>query len=218
MPYRRRRRTTRKRNWKKKGFRMNAPLATKLASKLIYEEQFNLNPSLGGLPAQYVLSANGLYDPNVGGSGHQPRGFDQLMSLYTHATVVGCKVTAVFHNVDSGNTQCVAIMPSDNLGSISDPSDILESPRVKFAKLSTLGSGQEMKTLSAIINPNKYLGISKPLSEDTVKNSSTDNPLNEVYFKLIAWNQAGSDSGNVEVTVRAEYSVIFTEPKVPNQS
>lgn len=35
----------------------------------------------------YVFSCNGLYDPNITGTGHQPLGFGQLIALYNHYKV-----------------------------------------------------------------------------------------------------------------------------------
>lgn len=39
----------------------------------------------------YVVSCNGLYDPNVSGTGHQPLYFDQLTSIYNHYCVLKSK-------------------------------------------------------------------------------------------------------------------------------
>lgn len=40
----------------------------------------------------YVFSCNGLYDPNITGTGHQPLYFDQYMALYRHYTVMKSKI------------------------------------------------------------------------------------------------------------------------------
>ena len=63
--------------------------------KMRYVEEFELNPGLGSV-ASYVFRANGLYDPNYTGAGHQPYGFDQWMTYYNQFTVLGSKMKAIF--------------------------------------------------------------------------------------------------------------------------
>lgn len=53
------------------------PLGKYFKSHNRYVEGFiDLNPGALGSNAPYTFSANGLYDPNITGSGHQPIGFD----------------------------------------------------------------------------------------------------------------------------------------------
>ena len=40
--------------------------------------------------------ANGAFDPNLTGVGHQPRGFDQFMAGYETFTVTGSKISVNF--------------------------------------------------------------------------------------------------------------------------
>jgi len=71
-------------------------------AKMIYCDYFTINPGAGGATGTRVYSANGCYDPDTTGVGHQPAGFDELMSIYAEYVVVGstCKINA--RSVTSG--------------------------------------------------------------------------------------------------------------------
>lgn len=61
---------------------------------LKYFDWFTLNPA-AGVAGVYQFSANGLYDPNISGSGHQPTGFDQLMAIYGEYVVIGSTIRVI---------------------------------------------------------------------------------------------------------------------------
>jgi len=69
----------------------NMPMPQALITTMRYTEPFSINPPVG-TSGYYVFSANGLYDPNITGTGHQPMGFDQLMTFYNHYEVIGAKI------------------------------------------------------------------------------------------------------------------------------
>jgi len=56
----------------------------------VYEDVITLT-SVGGIIQTYLFSANGMYDPNITATGHQPYYFDQMTALYNHYTVIGSK-------------------------------------------------------------------------------------------------------------------------------
>jgi len=60
-----------------------------------YTETVNVNNTTG-LFNTYVMSCNGLFDPNITGTGRQPLYFDQLTALYNHYVVIGSKCTFKF--------------------------------------------------------------------------------------------------------------------------
>ncbi len=63
-------------------------------TELAYADYFSINPTTGA-PATYVFSCNGLYDPNITGTGHQPHGFDQLMQNYKNYQVLSSSIEVV---------------------------------------------------------------------------------------------------------------------------
>lgn len=80
----------------------NFPLPKEFVSNLRYVEAFSINPAIG-TPSTYTFAANGLYDPNITGAGHQPMGFDQMTALYNHYEVIGAKISMTV--VNSGTVE-----------------------------------------------------------------------------------------------------------------
>jgi len=69
----------------------NQPMPQSLITTLRYTDYFSINPPVGSA-GTYAFVANGLWDPNFSGTGHQPMGFDQLMTFYNHFEVIGAKL------------------------------------------------------------------------------------------------------------------------------
>lgn len=51
-----------------------------------------LTQAAGGGLGVYQFAANGMFDPDITGTGHQPMYFDQLCALYDHYCVIGSKI------------------------------------------------------------------------------------------------------------------------------
>lgn len=58
------------------------PVATRLRTILLYREFTTSTTAAGPGDVMYSYNLNGLFDPNQTGTGHQPRGYDQLSALY----------------------------------------------------------------------------------------------------------------------------------------
>lgn len=195
------------------------PLRTKQRAKHIYHEEFSLDPGAVGSPASYVFSCNGLYDPNITGVGHQPRGFDQLTQLYDHYVVIGAKMTVHAINTDTGNGNMIIAMIRDGTTVLSSPNDILEARFIKSKVMSPEGSGKNQAQMTIKVNPNKFLGKSKPLSSSELKGSSSSNPSEQCFFHLYGIPQPSQiDTAAIWVRVRIEYETVWIEPKQPSES
>jgi len=70
----------------------------KFKKRLVYSETSLTVASTSGSSNSYFFSANGLFDPNTTGTGHQPMGFDQMMLMYEQYTVFASKITVEFIN------------------------------------------------------------------------------------------------------------------------
>jgi hypothetical protein len=57
-----------------------------------YVEYVTLTSTAGAL-ASYQFSCNGMFDPNITGTGHQPMYFDNMAAMYDHYTVFRSHLT-----------------------------------------------------------------------------------------------------------------------------
>lgn len=196
------------------------PLSKTLKVTCKYQENTNLNPSLAGGIALNSYSANGMYDPNVSGIGHQPRSFDQLMTLYDHYVVIASSIQVTFFNYDQSNPQVVGIGVADQSTSYGILNNALESPDCVYGVLGVKGSGNDIVTLRRSISPPKWLGSGiAPLSNDQLQGSSSTNPPEDVLFQVFAgaFDEA-TDTNDVGAQVVINYTAILKEPRNPAQS
>lgn len=212
-----------KRTYKKKTplYKNSMGLGNKLVRKTRYvEKTLTLNPSIGGLADSYVFSANGIYDPNISGIGHQPIGFDQIMNFYDHYIVLGSKISVKFRNQDTSNSFIVGITLSDDNVEIPNASRLIENGRCRWTMLDPANSnyGSISKQLQMKCNPNKFLGRSNPLSDPELKGSISTNPTEQAFWHIFAEPPNLNDGGSVELFVVVEYLVAYIEPKILIQS
>lgn len=186
------------------------PLPQTLKTTLRYEELISLNPGVGGTADNYIFSANSLYDPNVTGAGHQPRGFDELMSFYDHYVVIGAKLTVTACNRDANYSQYIAIMAKDDANTFSTINDYVEQSDTRYHILSKEGGGNDCRRMSIQLSPPKYAGRS--VDDNDLRGSNTTGPNEGVYFHIAAAPTQSIDSSQVDVSVLIEYIAVFSEP------
>lgn len=195
-------------------FKNPSPLPMKFKAVLRYSDPFEaFIPPQTGLSIGKVFSCNGIYDPDITRIGHQPSGFDQLMSMYDHYVVIGAKITTTFVNNDNNHGVVCAVDVRDRSTLEPDMRVTQESGTAKTAVLTSENSGRGAVTITYKINPNKFLGRSKPLADPQLKGSDQKNPDEQCYFHIML---SSLDAGSVDSTTISsilEYQVIFIEPK-----
>lgn len=195
------------------------PLPLKLKRELRYmESSIGLNPGVAGTAADYVFSANGLYDPNITGVGHQPLGFDNYMAMYEHYTVIGAKITVQFQNTETIYMAWAGIAARSGSGAIANGPQAVENGMCVVTPLNKADVSGDFRSLSYPLSIGKFMGRHNILAEDDFRGTSTANPNEEVYFHVIAFPNNAQDIGQITAHVVIDYIAIFTEPKNINQS
>lgn len=209
----------------KESLRFRTPLfPTKFRKRLTYAECALSVTGTTGLAGNYFFAANGMFDPNVTGTGHQPMGFDQMMLMYNHYTVLSSKITVVANNNSAGNVYAdVAVYLSPDTTSITDPSRLMENGYFVWKPLYPVGVQGAITTLSLDCNVASYFARDsnkRELLEDTeLYGTVAANPTDLVYFVICAFDGAsGANSATVIFRVEIEYEAIFWEPKKLTQS
>lgn len=188
-----------------------SPMPTKFKTKLLYGDTFSLNPG-SGVVNSYIFNATGMYDPNTTGVGHQPRGFDELMAMYDHYTVIGAKITLKFDNSANAFPVKGMVRLKDGTSFSSQVIDWQEDGYQRNVLISG-NQGPAYASLTHTINPAKFLGRSKAMADPELKGSSVSNPAENAYFH-VGLNAFGStDAAAVNVEAKIEYICVLTEPK-----
>lgn len=185
--------------------------------KLRYQDNFiSLTGGLG-TPNDRVFSANGIFDPDISLGGHQPRGFDQIMPLFAHYTVVGSKASATFSFQTDVFSAICAIVLRDNATIFTQTNDIMEDRNSKYAIMQT---GGPTVLVQKGFSPKPFFSISKPLSSQNIRGSISSNPMEQGYYHVTVSNSDVNNLTSVPVNVNLviDYVVVFHEPQSVGQS
>jgi len=179
---------------------------------LRYAQKARWNASAGST-GHWRFSANGLYDPDISGTGHQPRGFDQYMTMYDHYQVIGSKCRASFYSAADPGT--VGITLRDTPTVTASYLDSFEAPPENntFTMIANL---REPHHLTLNYSQKKFFGTGE--LDNNYRGTVAANPAEQAYYHLFSTDVNDLSGIEVDVLVVIDYIVIFSEPKPPPQS
>lgn len=215
MPYKRKYKKTirRKRNYKRKTALTPSPSypigKTFLLKTRYVEPDGSLTPAVS--PVSAIYSINGLFDPNISGVGHQPLGFDQIMPLYDHYTVIGAKIRCTVSNTSPDQNVLAVLQIKDNNAASNLLGDIMENGQNKYAMLTPSVGGRSTHVLNIGVNLSKFLGR-KVMTEDDCRGTFTTNPIEGVFAHLHLQTPSGA-AALVTYIMEIDYVAVLTEPK-----
>jgi len=238
MPYVRRRikhkKTTYKRKSKKSskqltigGFREKTSIPRgifpiSIMKKLRYVDTITLNPSSVAL-ALHAFRANSIYDPDYTGTGHQPRGTDNIMpTLYNHYTVVGSKMVARYIPEVAKSTNSLPMYFFSTLATTANPltaetpdSTIFESAMIKnkvVIRGGDDGNTRKFPTITNTFSAKKFFRAKSIVGVSPYRATYNENPTEEAFFTLYGMDISGGDPPAYSIEVTIDYFVVFTEP------
>ena len=184
-------------------------------ASLRYVEEYPLNSGAASV-GTYVFSANGLYDPNITGTGHQPAGFDSLMLSFEHYTTVYAVATVRFRNQMTNYPIYVGVSLNAGNTPVTDHVVLLENGQCVSAELEWAGSATSIVKLVMPISIGKFGGVPSLLSNPSYQGSVAANPVEQSYFHLSVWNPADTTVVTTNFSITIDYTAWFVEPrKVP---
>jgi len=181
--------------------------------KLPYYEAISVTgPANSSQCGNYIFSANGLFDPNVTGAGHQPMGFDQMMIFYNHYTVIGARATFV---VQAQNTIAtyVALMVSGSTTVSTDYQVNIENGQMVYTILEAQAIQGGVARLTTSVKTADFQGIDDVMDDPDMRGDNASNPSEQQYFIFTLWNPASAVAASCILNAHIEYDVIFHEPK-----
>lgn len=175
--------------------------------------------STSGAIAKHQFSANGMFDPDITATGHQPLYFDQFTALYDHYTVIGSKITVKLCSGTANEAAGqFAMMLNDDTSStnITDPEHAFEqsqhSNRLTLIPPNSNNSYAQRLTWS----PKKVFGGSI-LANDALQGTVSANPTEQSYYDLY-FSSFGSATTTCAIQVLIEYIAVWDELKEVAQS
>uniref|UniRef100_UPI004047167E hypothetical protein n=1 Tax=Flavobacterium sp. TaxID=239 RepID=UPI004047167E len=178
---------------------------------LRYHESFVLNPGTAGLPSSYVFRSNSTYDPDVTGTGHQPRGYDQIMAMYQFIAVREAQIEVWFIPRD-GAPVIVSINSNGSTQFNPTRNDMMENKTSVFATAGGI-SASDPSYLTLRVKPWQLAGTK--ISENDYKHPVGSNPVISQFFNVIGMPMETTDSGNIDCVARITFHCEVTEPITP---
>lgn len=191
--------------------------------RLNYDEVALSVASSAGSSNSYFFSANGLFDPNITGTGHQPMGFDQMMLMYEQYTVVSSKITCLCINASAASIlNSAAIYLSPDTTQIAAPSRLLENGYITWKTFTPVFLAGSFGNLSLNCDVPTYMGRNRNkrsiVNDPDLFGTAAANPVEQIYFGILTFDPTLSNATTLDFTVQIEYEAIFWEPRKLTQS
>lgn len=179
-----------------------------------------------GLSKSYNFRANGMFDPDYSGVGHQPKAFDQWMLIYNHFNVVGSKINVKLASTHGADNFIWGVTRTPTYDQMNGKllSYCLENRYNKGYK--TIGSSYNMSGQRALANTTQIARYSQKsqfgrnsAQKEDLTGSATADPIEQQFFEV--WiapvnNVSATQTASFIVTI--DYLALLTEPRVLAQS
>lgn len=192
------------------------PLAQRLRTTLCYVEKI----TLAALPSfDYQFRLNSLFDPNLTGTGHQPKGFDQLAAFYSRYRVYHCRYRLTFAQTSNAIPIYCGVAPTNTLTGFTDITDHAETP---FSQYIVAVNSNPLPTGSfrGKVDLAKLNGKTRVAYEadDTTQALTTANPSEQLNLHVMAQTLDNSTNVSMYFLVQLWYDVEFSDPAQLGQS
>lgn len=200
-------------------------------TRLKYSTEFSIN-TLSTNPSEYIFKANGLYDPDYSGVGHQPMYFDQIRSVYHDYVVLSSKITCrVAPSTVTAVTPCAwgiaLVRTQPTVGLMSGLAEIMENEKITRPRFSdgtpnTSSTTKYNAKAVSIFSAHKFFNVSKSEIKDNIdeygSRGTSSDPAKTAYYECWTCPVGGNDPGTVNFVATIEYVVLFKNGKVIAQS
>lgn len=182
----------------------------KLLMTHTYCDVFNYNTGAAGVLTVRQFRANGMFDPDITGTGHQPYYFDQMSAVYDHYTVIGSRI--ILRVLKSDNTQyptTVGIFVNDDSTVTPSITGLLEHPSSVHT---IVGNSDQRATLIRNWSAKKTFG-GTVLSNDNLQGSPTADPTEQSVFTIFIDSTSSAQQTSVTMDITIEYIAVWDELK-----
>lgn len=190
-----------------RGNRFGGPFPAQKSCQMVYTEFIDVPITTGF--GKYTFWCNGLFDPNLTGTGTQPLYFDQLAAIYNHYTVVSSFIEVQPMGSNVSRDYAMAMYIDDDATTDSNVNLMASRPGAKVmtfnAGVSTPPPMRMAWSAYRTFGPNV-------LNNSLLRGDSTKNP-DEGSFYVMGFYDTGANSQTLPVRVKVTYNVVWTEFK-----
>ncbi len=180
--------------------------------KLVYNQIVNLDAAANPAVAVHVFSANGIFDPDITLTGHQPRGFDEIIALFNHWVVLSSTIKCISPASTSTISWGIALQ---SISTLQTTLVNYNEGRRQVHTCATDAAGPATR-LQMTYSPRGFLSRSNPTADSQLKGSIAANPLEGAFYHVYTGHMnPGSNPGDVAIDVMITYDVLFFEPFTP---
>jgi len=192
------------------------PLSQRLRTTLCYVEKITFS----GLPSfDYQFRLNSLFDPNLTGTGHQPKGFDQLAAFYNRYRVYDCDYEITFVQTSNVIPLYCGAAPTNTLTGFTDITDHAETPYCQYlfaVNSNPLQTGKFRGHVDlAKLNGKTRVAYA---ADDTTQALTTANPAEQLNLHVMLQSSDNSTNVSAFAFVQLKYHVEFSDPAQLGQS
>lgn len=180
-----------------------------IITTLRYCDFYGLTSTTGGSTAQ-VFRANGIFDPDYTGAGHQPMYRDNWANIYDYYTVLGSKITVTYHSRSSTQGFIIGCIGTDSPSITSTVTSWMENNNAVSGLLGNVNC--QPVTLSMTYSPEENLGSNAKDdgSSMTAVGADPSSGEGQFYFAITAATEDGATTASLTAKVQIEYTVKFT--------
>ena len=158
----------------------------------------------------YKFSANGMYDPDISGGGHQPKYFDNMTSIYNHYHVLGSKITLKFVNQTGAMQVPVTVYLSDSTSPLGTWDSAAEEQTASNTIVPAAQTDSSPRTLTCKFSAKKYFN-GDIVDNDQLKGTVAGNPAEQMYYIIIARPMDLSTTCLLAFTAEIEFYAVWSE-------
>lgn len=191
----------------------NLPLfAERTKRTLQYYTEMSITGAASAANA-YVFSCNGMYDPDITGTGGQPMGFDQMMSFYNHYTVVRSKIQVILSNTSTADLVSCGVLLSGSSTVTSNIEDMIENGDIVLSTLTFYGQPGCMAKIVKNCDCAKFQGIDDIMDDPNMRGDAASNPVEQMYFHVVDYNPYTANVIGLRAQVLIQFEAVFHEPR-----
>lgn len=160
---------------------------------------------------QHVYHANGIFDPDVTGVGHQPRGHDQYAVLYNDYVVLGSKITINGFSPGNAEPWMLSVQSEESAtATTADPEAVVELPGGSFSIKSAFK--ETRKSVKLAVNIGSFLNRKRLADDSDLVAAFGASPSTPVFFRIMASPIGAGASASVRLIGWIDYRVMLLNP------